>query len=289
MKSIILTFDLEYWFESVLIKKYLRGDENDSLEKFIASLLELLKNKGASATFFVTGKVLSQEPQLIKKIFDSGHEIAIHSLDHNPLWQKNEAEFDLEINLITEKIKKVTGKKPIGHRAPNFSIDQKNSWTLKILEKNGIKYDSSIFPINLKNIPLFKTSGYGSKMFNFEPYRINPGNISAKNKNSSFLEIPISVWHYKKIKIPATGGIFIRFIPWLLFKKLLNNKLQSETACLHFHPFDFYEKTPNIKMPRIKKIIKYYNAKNTWKKIKYIINKYECISAEQYIYENPID
>ncbi len=41
----------------------------------------------------------------------------------------------------------IINKPIIGFRAPSFTITNKTIWALPILEKYGIKYDSSIFPI----------------------------------------------------------------------------------------------------------------------------------------------
>lgn len=290
MNKLILTFDLEYWFESLSIQKYLKEwDKKESLEKFITRILSLLKNYQNQATFFVTGEVLKREPLLIKKISDEGQEIAIHSIDHRPLWQKKEEEFATEIGIITKKIEELTNQKPISHRAPNFSLDNSTRWALKVLEKKGIKCDSSIFPIKLRSVPFFKTYAYGSKTEKFKPYKIDLEDITKEDSNSPIIEFPISVWHYKKIKIPVTGGIYIRLIPWLIFKKILRNKLRKEVACIHFHPFDFNERTPSIKMPKLKKFIKYYNTRNTWKKLEYLIKKYRSASIKQYLDENTIN
>lgn len=65
-------------------------------------------------------------------------------------------------------------------------------------------------------------------------------------------------------------------------KILLKNKLSQEPACLYLHTFDFLDKVPEIKIPKFKKFIKYYNTKNTWRKLKYIISNYRCVSVKNY-------
>jgi len=291
MKKIILTFDLEYWYESVSLQPYLNHKEKESLIIFVNKLLFLLKQTNSTATFFVTGKVLDDEPEIIEKIFNAGHEIAMHSLDHKTLYNKNANEFNEETKIMIEKIVQITDKKPIGHRAVNFSLNQKTSWALKKLVDNNFKYDSSIFPFKLSPIFLsfFKESLYGLRSKIFTPYKIDLKNPEKKDHDSSLVELPISVFHNFFFKLPLTGGIYIRLIPWIVFKNLLKNKLKKETACIHFHAFDFADRIPNIKMPYFKKIIKYYNIKKTWHKLEYIVNKFNCISAEKYLYENSIN
>ncbi|MFH1456765.1 MAG: DUF3473 domain-containing protein [Patescibacteria group bacterium] len=285
MHSILLTFDLEYWFESASTQKYLFGDEQDKIENFCDDLLKLLRENNSSATFFVTKKVLANESEIIKKIFNNGNEIAVHSIDHKQLWLKNQEIFNKEIKEMANQIETLTGKQPIGHRAVNFSLNEKTVWSLGVLKNNNFKYDSSIFPCKFPSFLklIFGKNVYGSNINLYKPYKIDFENLN-ENTGSNLWELPISVFHAGKIKLPLTGGIYIRMIPWFIFKFLLNLKLKKELSCIHFHPFDFTEKKPDIKMPIFKKFIKYYNTKNTWKKLEYIVKKFDCISIEKYLY-----
>lgn len=284
MHKIILTFDLEYWFESLSLRKYLKNNEEDWAEDMVDKILSALQKSNSTATFFITGRVLDNEPHLIKKIFDFGHEIAIHSLDHLPLWDKRADQFDTEIKTMIAKIETVIGQKPSGHRAVNFSLDQTTVWALKVLVDNGIKYDSSVFPFRLPHrlLPFFRDSLYGLKSNLFSPYKINLDNPADQDPKSSLIEFPISVFHCQGFKLPLTGGIYIRLIPWLLFRLLLKYKLKRELACIHFHVFDFLDRAPKVKMPRFKKLIKFYNTKNTWHKLRYILDNFECVSLRNY-------
>lgn len=249
MHPILLTFDLEYWFESLSVQKYLVGKEDDSLANFIDKLLFLLAETNSLATFFITGKVLDKEPELVKKINDAGHEIAVHSLNHKPLWKKNPKKFRIEIKHLSNKIKEISGQNPIGHRAVNFSLNNKTKWALKILSDNNFKYDSSILRYGLK-----------------------PNFYKVASQQNGLIEIPV-----------FSGGIYIRLIPWFIFKELLKNKLEKQPTCLYLHPFDFLAKVPDINMPKFKKLLKYYNTKNTWHKFEYIINKFNCVSIKDYL------
>ena len=290
MNPVILTFDLEYWFESYSLKKYLKGTENDSVANFVDRAVVLLGKNGATATFFVTEKVLSREPELVKKLHLTGQEIAIHSFDHKPLWQKTPEDFTEEIKLMKEKIKALTGINPIGHRAPNFSLDYRTGWCLQILRDQKLKYDSSLFPYQLPKIinHIFKDSAYGFNSERFTPYIINQTELIKKDLTHPLIEFPLSVYHWRKFRLPLTGGIYIRLIPWIVFSYLLRKKLKRETACLHFHPFDFLAHPPNIPMPRHKKFIKFFNTNRTWQKLETLMAQYRCLSIRHY-YEQYYD
>ncbi len=286
MKPILLTFDLEYWFESLFIQRYLTGKETDKLSIFVEKLLNFLAETNSSATFFISGKVLNKEPELIKNIFNAGHKIAVHTLNHQPLPELTPEKLTAELKEMKNKIKVLTAETPIGYRAPNFSLNSNTNWALKILKENDFKYDSSIFPYNFPRFIRFfyKNNIYGLSSDLFSPYKINLSDISKGDPNSSLVEFPLSVYHCGLFKVPLSGGIYFRLMPWWLFKKLLKN----EPACLYFHPFDFLEQAPDIKMPQLKKNIKYYNTKKTWKKLAYLLNKYECISIERYFKVTPL-
>ena len=51
---------------------------SEGLEK----ILDVLKNNGVSATFFCTANFANGAPKLIKRIFEEGHEVACHGVDH---------------------------------------------------------------------------------------------------------------------------------------------------------------------------------------------------------------
>ncbi|MFA6428773.1 MAG: polysaccharide deacetylase family protein [Candidatus Buchananbacteria bacterium] len=288
---ILLSIDLEYWFESPSIERYLSGQEKESLTLYCDQLLSLLSAKRATATFFVTGKVIKQEPELIKKLHLAGHEIAVHSFDHQPLWHKTAQQFTLDLKEMIAQIQFLTSTRPIGHRAANFSLDQQTNWALKILTANDIKYDSSIFPYHFSPwlFKAYQGSLYGLASKNFIPYRINLNYPNQVDKNSALLEFPTSIFHWSFFKLPLTGGIYIRLIPWTIFKFLLKTKLKKEVASIHFHPFDFLTNPPQLLMPQLKKFIKYYNTKNTWKKLNYLLDNYHCLSFKQYLHENTLD
>jgi peptidoglycan-N-acetylglucosamine deacetylase len=144
----ILTFDLEFWYNSKFLKNYIDPETYqiiDHKEKTIELLLDLLRKYDQKATFFVLGKLAEQFPELIKKIFDSGHEIASHGYSHKTIDKLSESEFEQELISSKEVTKKIIFKDPIGFRAPNFSLNEKTQWALKILKNYGFKYDASSF------------------------------------------------------------------------------------------------------------------------------------------------
>jgi peptidoglycan/xylan/chitin deacetylase (PgdA/CDA1 family) len=50
---------------------------------FTPQVLDLLRNAGARATFFLEGRRVEKHPELVRRIVDEGHEIGNHGFEHN--------------------------------------------------------------------------------------------------------------------------------------------------------------------------------------------------------------
>ena len=115
---------------------------------------------GKKMTFFVTGVVARNFPQLIKKIYDNGHEIGCHYNFHDNINCSNRDDFSKNLDIAIESIENIIGEKPLGFRAPNFAINQENTWAYEELAKR-FAYDSSY----RTSTPLNKT--LAGRKFNF--------------------------------------------------------------------------------------------------------------------------
>ena len=49
-------------------------------------VLDVLHKNGVKASFFVIAKKAQQNPELIKRMLEEGHEIGLHSYEHNNAW-----------------------------------------------------------------------------------------------------------------------------------------------------------------------------------------------------------
>ena len=84
----------------------------------IDSILETLNKNNTKITFFMVGDWIDKFPDAVKKIYESGNEIASHSNTHphvnNLSYEKN---ID-EIEKSNDKIEKITGSRTKVYRAP---------------------------------------------------------------------------------------------------------------------------------------------------------------------------
>jgi len=91
-RQIILTFD--------------GGDGHQSAEK----ILETLASRGLKGTFFLTGKFVESNPELVKKMAGGGHEIFSHTYSHPHLPALSDQEIIRELVKTDGTLRKITGR-----------------------------------------------------------------------------------------------------------------------------------------------------------------------------------
>jgi len=214
-------------------------------------LLKLLKLYKSHATFFIVGSLAQKHPDLISEISNSGHEIACHSLWHNRVDDMTQKEFINDTQKCINIIKGIIGKKPLGYRAPSWSVSrQKTPWFWASLKSLGFNYSSSLFPI--------KTFLYGESQ-----------TLTHPNNIDGILEFPISTFSFGPIKIPFSGGFYLRFLPKPLIKYF---NLHTPFPHLYYiHPQETVIFQPPIKYPLLAGFIQSYNVKSTIPKLKDIL------------------
>jgi len=122
--------------------------------------LDYLKSKNVPATFFVIGKNIPGNEDILKRMISEGHTIGNHSYAHDYMFAsrgKNRVQKDM--SQCSELIENATGKKPILFRPP-FGVTtptlakaikkmkvQSIGWTIRT--HDGVKQDSAIIEKNL--------------------------------------------------------------------------------------------------------------------------------------------
>ena len=104
----------------------------------VPRILESLKSKGITASFFVPGYVALRYPDQIKQIAAEGHEIGHHGHLHEPLAGASKDDERGYLNRGLEALDKVLGLVPKGYRAPLWEM---NWWTPSLLAEAGFLYD----------------------------------------------------------------------------------------------------------------------------------------------------
>ena len=113
-------------------------------------ILEILKRRGITATFYFTADAAEHNPEWVKAVRDAGHEIGCHTLFHetigDPLFEIPgmmpvlPEEVEHRIELATERVEKIAGVKPTSFRCPRL---WGSTVVCNTLERLGYKSDAS--------------------------------------------------------------------------------------------------------------------------------------------------
>ncbi len=180
-------------------------DYEDRIEKNVQATLELLGRFKTKATFFILGVVAEKYPNIVKRIQMADHEIASHGYKHLEVFKHTKYSFREDLKKSLDILGSITGKNIIGYRAPDFSITNQALWAVDILQEEGIKYDSSIFPI--------RHPRYGIPSAPFVPYRIRP----------EIVEFSPSTMRILGENVAIAGGTPFKILPYFLIEQTIKS------------------------------------------------------------------
>ncbi len=197
-KSLLLTIDLEWYydggkkgdgnaadFEKMSLSQRYTSDHGQ-IEKSTITILKILKKYRQKITFFIVAEIDKVYPRIVKKIYEDGHEIAVHSYRHSELIGKKALGLDLKECLPFQKKYRV-----IGFRNPRIKVTKDQ---YSYLKKFLYKYDSSV---------------YGTSKFDFCGTKIIPVSILPYvNKEIQKIPSPLNLKLFKQA-VPFGSGMFV--------------------------------------------------------------------------------
>lgn len=165
-----------------------------------AKVLEMLKKHNVKATFFVIGKNINGNENILKRMISDGHVIGSHSYSHHfwiDLWGKKKLQKDIEKSLC--EIEKCTRQStklfrpPYGVTTPNFA-DVLKGLNLKSVGWNLRSYDTSTSQVNKILDRILKQTKNGSVILlhdrlDYMPELLDKVIPALKEKNFEFVTI----------------------------------------------------------------------------------------------------
>jgi peptidoglycan/xylan/chitin deacetylase (PgdA/CDA1 family) len=91
---------------------------DDGPSEYTRGVLDALQKANVKATFFLLGKNVEKHPELVRQIFQEGHEIGNHSWSHQPLIFQWPSFIKEEIRRTDQAIRDCGYQGPIHFRAP---------------------------------------------------------------------------------------------------------------------------------------------------------------------------
>lgn len=215
----VLTVDLEDWPIAVI------GPDQGISDRVVANTrrcLEILQSCGVRATFFVLTKVATRFGKLIREVHAAGHEIASHGHGHELLTRLSPARFEADVRRSIDILTGLVGERPIGYRAPAFSIVSSTRWAGPILADLGFVYDSSIFPIRHRRYGIVGT-----------PRRIH------RWGECPLIECPPATARLMGRNLPVAGGGYFRLLPGTIARAAIRRiNREGMPAVLYVHPYE---------------------------------------------------
>ena len=275
MAKNILTVDLEDWFVVEIMKKKIKYDQWSGLQSRIIPTTELLlsifERHRVQATFFILGWIAERFPRLINRIANEGHEIACHSYHHDLVERMTPDKFREDTLLAVRAIEKACGIKPIGYRAPSWSINARASWAYEVLAELGFLYDSSLYSI-LHDI-------YGQPAGPKKVFR-----HILKNGRSLYV-LPASTIKIMGKDIPVGGGGYLRLSPvWFTERMVRRLNAEGRPLVVYIHPWELDDYRPDIEGLSAFKRYRQYGLRDALsKKLESLLQKFDFCPACDYI------
>ncbi len=272
----LLSVDVEDWFQVDNLKQAVSRDSWETrksrVERNINLILEKLAEHNSSATFFILGWIAERYPNLVREIHSQRHEIACHGYNHDLVYSLNQEKFREDAGKTKSLLEDIIGERILGYRAPNFSI---TDWAIDVLISLGFKYDSSLF-LTVAH------SRYGK----LKDYQV-PSNNIFKLKDD-FYQVMLSNIDVKGIKLPWAGGFYFRFIPYVIFKRGINNILKNKGMYIFYiHPWEFDPEQPRVKNISFQyKFRHYINLNKTEAKFIRLLSDYNFTSIKSVLPQN---
>lgn len=175
---------------------------------------------GARLTFFTTGQVARDYPDLVRRVAGDGHEIACHSYEHDQVWHQDRLGFRRDLERAIEYLGAASGQTIKGYRAPDFSIDARSAgWAFDELSRVFL-YDSSQVAEHHDGVPgrpsILRFPGSHLSEFALYRHRIAPG-----------------------VSIRVMGGTYMRLLPTDLILATLREAWQRGfIPQVYLHPYD---------------------------------------------------
>lgn len=232
-----LTVDVEDFYQVSAFERHIpRGQWLEYPQRVAAStrtILEIMAETGTRGTFFILGWIAAQYPELVREIVAAGHEIGLHSNLHRLIYEMSPDEFREDLRTGKAILEDAAGLAVDMYRAPSFSITRQSLWALDILVEEGIRYDSSIFPIlhDRYGIPGGRTDIH-----------------TIQTPAGPLYEFPPAVCRLLGKNLPISGGGYFRLYPYRLSRCLLHsvNRKQGRPFVFYIHPWEVDPGQPRL-------------------------------------------
>lgn len=194
-------------------------------------LLRLLSEHELPSTFYTPGHTAETYPDLVRRIADEGHELALHGYCHEPVSTLTRGEERDVMHRSADLLEHLTERRPVGNRTPSWDFTEH---TVDLALELGLRYDSSLMGHDYLPYP----ARTGDRWPADGPYHFG--------RTTELLEIPVS-WtldDYPALEYVRTPQMVMPglrrpgdvFANWLDDVRYMLSECHDGVCVLTFHP-----------------------------------------------------
>lgn len=208
---------------------------------------QLCESLGIPGTIFAIGRDLSagRGEGEIAALHKAGHEIASHSFDHDYALSRRAPErINDDLARAEEAIAQVTGERPVGFRAPGYTLSER---LVDLLRARGYAYDSSLLPS-----PAYyaaKAAAIGALALAGRSSRSILGHVTqlvrprTPHRHRGLLELPIAV--LPSVRVPFIGTLLTQS-PEQVTEALAATLAEDRLAVVELHGIDLCDASDGV-------------------------------------------
>lgn len=268
----LMTFDVEDWEHAnfsqlegraALIAETAR-ERAYAMDANTDRWIALLGETQATSTCFVLGEFARRYPSAVRRLADAGHEIACHGDTHDLVYRMDRETFRAFLQRGLGELSQLIGKRPIGFRAPSWSVSRERTpWLCEELEAQGIRYDSSEFPVRT---PLF-----GSGDAPLKPHW-----------EGKIFRVPVTVLTLGPLRAPFSSGAFFRLSPLPLIRFGLRRAIRRGLpAMVVLHPRELDPGHPRLPLQGWESKVHYARLSSTEPKLRKLLGEFRWGSISE--------
>jgi len=263
-----VSVDLEDWFHVCGLKEQpCIRPEAWRVRQATEVLLELFAEFKVKTTFFVLGCIAEADPGLVLSIHRQGHEIASHGYSHRLVRDLSPGEFSEELHRTEDAIVGITGSRPVGFRAPQWSVTSRSPWFDDILVQRGYTYDSSRNPLPF----------VGDRNAERHPYRV-------QTAHGTLWEIPPMVSSSPVGNLPTGGGWGFRLFPFAMIAATVEDYGRADRpAVLYLHPREVDPQGPRLKLHPLKSFASYGPRRDALPRLRRLLERYTFTTLREQV------
>lgn len=270
----IFTVNVEDYYQVGAFRDFIQQDHWERFETRLRinteATLKLLAETNNQATFFTSGWIAENHPELLRDILAQGHEIACQGYHQQAISDLPPKAFREDIRRSKATVEDAIGAAVNGFRIGRGWVGPTDLWALEALQNAGFLYDSSLCPIGHQ---------FSNEEFRLRLHRHSVG-------ENSIWEVPVSATRVLGWTVPFSGGNYVRQLPRWPVREATARWVEGRAAPLvmYFHIWEIDADQPNISAANwLQRTRHYRNLERMSERMAYFLTRYPFTSVQKYL------